>query len=119
MKERLCRCGRPMIKEKRTITRNISDRKVTIKDVPILYCNYCQEVLYNARTVKKMDELIRKFPNENLLVYPSPLKPPNSFFNKSGLHDSFLTEADEPIKLHELAYLISLLQTKLKSVYLR
>ncbi|MDN5327049.1 MAG: Antitoxin component of bacterial toxin-antitoxin system, MqsA [Moorella sp. (in: firmicutes)] len=108
MRERICRCGRPMNKEKRTVTRNIAGRKIVIKDVPVLYCDYCGEILYNARTVKKMDELIRKYPDQNLLIYPKPLEPTEdapSFLKNPG-------EADEPIKLTELVSLISQLATQ-------
>ncbi|WXJ79260.1 hypothetical protein MTMBA_13450 [Moorella thermoacetica] len=102
MKERLCRCGRLMNKEKWAVTRNIAGRKITIKDVPVLYCEYCGELLYNARTVKKMDELIRKYPDQDTLVYPQPLeldKNAPSFLKNMGGND-------EPVNL---AYLASLM----------
>jgi len=103
MKERLCRCGRPMNKEKKAITRNIAGQKITIKDVPVLFCDCCGELLYTARTVKKMDELIRKYPDQDTLIYRQPLeldKNAPSFLKNMG-------GDDEPINRASLASLIA------------
>ncbi|NPV29201.1 MAG: YgiT-type zinc finger protein [Firmicutes bacterium] len=118
MKERLCRCGRSMVQERRTITREIDNRKITITNVPVLYCKYCQETLYNARTVKKMDELIRRFPDKTSLIYPNLLEPNSdvlSFLDKLDLHGTLIAESEEPVRLYEVISLVSFIQSKLRS----
>lgn len=118
MKERLCRCGRPMAQEKRTITREIGNRKIVIANVPVLYCRHCQEILYSARTVKKMDELIRRFPNKTLLTYPNLLdfnSDLRSRLSKLDPYNILVTAPEEPVKRYEIVFLANFLQSKLRS----
>lgn len=117
MKERLCRCGRPMVQEKRVVTREIGNRTIVIKDVPILCCVHCKEVLYSAETVKKMDELIRRFPDKTLLVYPNLLDVNSelrAYLSKLDLHNILSAGSDEPVKRYEVISLASLLRSRLR-----
>lgn len=106
MGERLCRCGQPMKNIRMTVKRNIDDRKVTIKNVPALSCDNCHEVLYNAKTIKNMDSLMRSNLDQKILTYSDPSgldKEMIRFFTAIGLLEKeFTKDPESPISQFEL-----------------
>lgn len=95
--QRLCRCGQSMEYIKKDISRSINGRSIVIKKVPALYCAGCRQTLYNSRTVKKMDQLIREHPNQGDLEYPNFAFPNGTieFFKTLGI-DSTLDD-EQPV----------------------
>ena len=117
MNKRFCRCGCPLSNERRAVTRLIQGRGITIDNVPVLYCATCEETLYTAKTIKKMDELIQNNPGELALVYPNALelKPTVIHFLdelETEEKEKILQEGDEPLTKVDLANLIALLKSK-------
>ena len=69
MGERICKCGKTMTIQNKNLIREIGGKKRTIIGVPILYCENCKEVLYKAKTIKKIDELLKAFPEKDTILY--------------------------------------------------
>lgn len=95
-----------MVQVNKTVTRNIGGRQITLRNVPTLYCDECKETLLNAKTVKKMDELIQNSPDETHLDYPT-LFQPEVFSYFPDLDKFFLEETEEPVKLAEIVTIMS------------
>ncbi|WP_353733685.1 type II toxin-antitoxin system MqsA family antitoxin [Syntrophothermus sp.] len=107
-----------MVQEKRTVTREIGNQTIVITNVPVFCCTHCQEILYSAQTVKKMDELIRRFPNKTLLVYPNLLdfnSELRSYLSKLDPHNILATASEEPVKRYEIVVLANSLRSQLRS----
>ncbi|MDD2510924.1 MAG: YgiT-type zinc finger protein [Syntrophomonas sp.] len=109
MTERLCHCGGTMTTMRSNVDREISGKKVTINEVPVLECNRCKETLYRARTIKVMDRLIRQYPDKDLLLYSDPADPSEineeiyNMLEKVGiLGQDWLINPDAPISFKEL-----------------
>ncbi|HHW40915.1 MAG TPA: YgiT-type zinc finger protein [Syntrophomonadaceae bacterium] len=113
MNKRLCRCGQPMLKVKKTISRNINNQEITIYNVPALYCEQCKQTLFSARTVKKMDELIRKFPGKKVFEYPNFPSPSDDAINilkKLGI-DDLSDDSEQPVNKWDIILLSERLQS--------
>jgi YgiT-type zinc finger domain-containing protein len=112
MKERICSCGETMITKKTTVERKIGSKKITIKNVPVLYCNNCKEILYNARTVKIMDKIIHDNPGENEFDFYDPIDSVGKYLDtlkssiaSTGMESYLLADPDKPISYADLIYL--------------
>lgn len=117
MNERICQCGHPMKRKRVDVIRVVSNREVVIKNVPALRCDHCQETLYHAKTVRKMDELIHEHPRESSLEYPDQIHFDNglaTLFDELGRGD-FLESRDEPVKRYEVLSIATELRSKLLS----
>lgn len=117
MKEQLCRCGNPIKKIKKTISRQVEGRKIVIKNVPVLYCERCKETLLSAKTIKMMDQLIRNQPDKSSHTYPNVelSNSPRSFFRTLDLEEDFFEDLDIPVKKYELFAMLSAIQSKTRS----
>ena len=112
MRERICSCGKKMIVKSEELIREINGKKTTIKDVPVLYCENCREILYKAKTIKRIDELLKAYPDEDIVLFeefPATMNSINmEVIRKLNLIiEEYNDDMDKPVSYANLISMIS------------
>jgi YgiT-type zinc finger domain-containing protein len=65
-------CKGKLINGKTEFIARVRDEILVVKNVSALICNECGEAYYSPDESRKIDKLMRKFHESNLLVHPIP-----------------------------------------------
>ena len=106
MGARVCSCGKNMTIINESLIREVNGKKTIITNVPVLFCENCKEVLYKARTIKKIDELLKAYPERDTISYGGSSIDIEIIKKLSPIIDGHVDDLDKPISF---AYMISVI----------
>ncbi len=63
-------CHGKLVESKTEFVIKLYGRVLSIKDVPAFVCQECGEAYYTPKVSRKLDKVMKKFHESNLLVHP-------------------------------------------------
>lgn len=71
---KICKCGNITVEKQIKLERNINERRIIFKNVPVSVCPNCNEQYLSAKTLKQMDRLLSKNLDANEINFESDPK---------------------------------------------